>query len=128
MARDKLFFRAAGELNKNDVPGKGLWIQAILASALCLSGAYGQLLDYVVFAVLLFYILTILGIFRLRKTRPNAERPYKAIGYPFLPALYVVVANVICVVLLIEKPDYTWPGLIIVATGVPVYFLWKKFA
>lgn len=126
MSKDNLFFKGAGQLNKNDVPGNGLWIQAAWASALCLSGSYGDLLDYVVFAVLIFYVLTILGIFRLRMTRPDAERPYKALGYPIVPALYVVLALFICVMLLIYKPNYTWPGLVIVASGVPVYFLWKQ--
>lgn len=126
MSKDNLFFKGAGQLNKNDVPGNGLWIQAAWASALCLSGSYGDLLDYVVFAVLIFYVLTILGIFRLRMTRPDAKRPYKALGYPIVPALYVVLALFICVMLLIYKPNYTWPGLVIVASGVPVYFLWKQ--
>jgi APA family basic amino acid/polyamine antiporter len=125
MSNDKLFFKGAGELNSAHVPGKGLWIQAVWASALCLSGSYGQLLDYVVFAVLVFYILTIVGIFRLRRTRPDVERPYKAFGYPLVPGLYVVTATFICVMLLIYKPDYTWPGLYIVASGVPVYFVWN---
>lgn len=126
MSKDNLFFKGAGQLNKNDVPGNGLWIQAAWASALCLSGSYGDLLDYVVFAVLIFYVLTILGIFRLRMTRPDAERPYKALGYPIVPALYIILALFICVMLLIYKPNYTWPGLVIVASGVPVYFLWKQ--
>lgn len=125
MSNDKLFFKGAGELNNAHVPGKGLWIQAVWASALCLSGSYGQLLDYVVFAVLVFYILTIVGIFRLRRTRPDVERPYKAFGYPLVPGLYVVTATFICVMLLIYKPDYTWPGLYIVASGVPVYVVWN---
>ncbi len=125
MAKDKLFFAKAGELNEGGVPARSLWMQAIWASALCLSGKYGDLLDYVVFAVLIFYVLTILGIFRLRKTRPNEPRPIKAFGYPFLPVLYIVAALFICVCLLIYKPDYSWPGLIIVATGVPVYFVWN---
>ncbi|MBI2794368.1 MAG: amino acid permease [Ignavibacteria bacterium] len=126
MARDKLFFKGAGDLNKNDVPGKGLWIQAVWASALCLSGSYSDLLDYVVFAVLIFYALTIGGIFRLRFTRPDADRPYKAFGYPWLPLLYIILAVTICIVLLVAKPNYTWPGLMIVAVGLPVYFFWKQ--
>lgn len=128
MSKDNLFFKGAGTLNKNDVPGNGLWIQALWASALCLSGSYGDLLDYVVFAVLIFYVLTILGIFRLRRTRPLAERPYTAFGYPFVPALYIVVALFICIMLLIYKPNYTWPGLVIVGSGVPVYYLWRRKA
>lgn len=126
MSRDKLFFKGAGDLNKNDVPGKGLWIQAAWASALCLSGSYSDLLDYVVFAVLIFYALTIGGIFRLRITKPHADRPYRAFGYPWLPLLYIILAVTICIVLLVAKPNYTWPGLMIVALGLPVYYFWKR--
>jgi APA family basic amino acid/polyamine antiporter len=90
---------------------------------LCLSGTYGQLLDYIIFAVMMFFILTIAGLFRLRKTRPDADRPYRAIGYPVLPAIYLVMAVFIDIVLLLYKPQYTWPGLIIVLIGIPVYFL-----
>lgn len=126
MAKDKLFFARAGDLNEGGVPSRSLWMQAAWASVLCLSGKYGDLLDYVVFAVLIFYVLTILGIFRLRVTRPEAHRPIKAFGYPFLPALYVLAALFICGCLLIYKPDYSWPGLIIVATGVPVFLVWNR--
>ncbi len=126
MSNDGLFFKKAGELNEKSVPAFALVIQCVWASLLCLSGSYGDLLDYVVFAVLLFYILTIAGIFILRRTKPDAERPYKAIGYPVLPALYIVLAAAICIDLLIFKPNYTYPGLIIVLLGVPVYFLWKR--
>jgi APA family basic amino acid/polyamine antiporter len=126
MAKDKLFFRKAGTLNAKGVPGAALVLQAVWASLLCLSGTYGDLLDYVVFAVLLFYILTIAGIFRLRKSRPDAERPYKAFGYPVLPALYIILATAICVDLLINKPMFSFPGLGIVLLGIPVYFLWNK--
>lgn len=126
MAVDGLFFAKARTLNGNDVPATALWIQCLWAGVLCLSGQYGNLLDYVVMAVLLFYILTIVGIFRLRRLRPDAERPYKAIGYPVLPALYVVLASAICVCLLIYKPGYTWPGVGLVALGLPVYFIWTK--
>ncbi len=126
MSNDGLFFKKAGELNEKSVPAFALVIQCVWASLLCLSGSYGDLLDYVVFAVLLFYILTIAGIFMLRKTKPDAERPYKAIGYPILPALYIVLAAAICIDLLVFKPNYTYPGLAIVLLGVPVYFLWKK--
>jgi APA family basic amino acid/polyamine antiporter len=128
MGNDGLFFQKAGTLNEKSVPAFALVIQCVWASLLCLSGSYGDLLDYVVFAVLLFYILTIAGIFILRKTKPDAERPYKAIGYPFLPALYIVLATAICIDLLIFKPNYTYPGLLIVLLGVPVYFLWKRQA
>jgi len=126
MAQDKLFFKATGTLNKNSVPAKALIFQAIWASILCLSGTYGQLLDYVIFAVLIFYILTIAGIFILRKKKPAAERPYKAFGYPVLPILYIILALTISIILLIFKPQFTWPGLIIVLLGIPVYFLWRK--
>jgi APA family basic amino acid/polyamine antiporter len=126
MAVDKLFFRRAAVLNGRSVPGNALVLQAVWACLLCLSGTYGDLLDYVVFAVLLFYILTILGIFRLRKSRPDAERPYRAFGYPVLPALYIVLAAAICIDLLVYKPLYSWPGLGIVLLGIPVYFLWHK--
>lgn len=127
MAKDNLFFRKAGQLNKNSVPATGLYIQCIWACLLCLSGTYGDLLDYVIFAVLIFYVMTITGIFVLRKKRPDAERPYKAFGYPVVPAIYIITATLIMIDLLIYKPNYTWPGLIIVLLGVPVYFVWKKF-
>ena len=126
MARDGLFFRRAGTLNAHAVPAWALTLQAIWTSLLCLSGTYGDLLDYVVFAVLLFYILTIAGIFILRKKRPDAERPYKAFGYPIVPALYILVASAICIDLLIYKPAFTWPGLGIVLLGLPVYVVWQK--
>ena len=125
MAKDGLFFRNVGQLNAHAVPGAGLVVQGIWASVLCLSGTYGDLLDYVVFAVLIFYILTIGGIFVLRKKRPNAERPYRAFGYPFVPALYILLATAICIDLLICKPEYTWPGLGIVLLGIPVYYGWN---
>ncbi|MFA7228348.1 MAG: amino acid permease [Melioribacteraceae bacterium] len=128
MAKDKLFFGSTVKLNSKSVPANALILQGIWASLLCLSGTYSQLLDYVVFAVLIFYILTIIGIFILRKKMPDAERPYKAFGYPFLPLLYIFLAVSVAVILLIYKPDYTWPGLIIVFLGIPVYYIWKKFA
>jgi APA family basic amino acid/polyamine antiporter len=126
MAMDGLFFKRAGKLNKNGVPGFALIIQGVWASLLCLSGTYNNLLDYVIFAVLLFFILTIGAIFVLRVKQPDAERPYKAFGYPVIPALYILVTTVICVILLIYKPNYTFPGLIIVLLGIPVYYLWRK--
>jgi APA family basic amino acid/polyamine antiporter len=127
MAKDGVFFKQLATLNRNAVPGKALWIQCIWASVLCLSGKYGQLLDYVIFVVLIFYILTIAGIFRLRRTRPELPRPYKAFGYPVLPLLYIVCAGVICLALLVYKPLYTWPGLGIVLLGIPVYYLaWRN--
>jgi APA family basic amino acid/polyamine antiporter len=126
MARDGLFFRKVGSLNSHAVPGWGLTLQAIWAGALCLSGTYGDLLDYVVFAVLVFYILTVVGVFILRKKRPGVERPYRAFGYPVLPALYVAAAAAICVDLLVYKPAYTWPSVLILLLGVPAYALWRK--
>jgi APA family basic amino acid/polyamine antiporter len=126
MARDGLFFRSVGNVNARSVPGTALAVQAAWASLLCLSGTYGELLDYVIFAVLIFYILTIAGIFRLRRSRPDADRPYRAWGYPVVPLLYIVAAAAICVDLLILKPAYTWPGVGIVLLGIPVYFLWKR--
>lgn len=123
MAKDGLFFRKAGTLNKNDVPGYSLWIQCLVACILCLSGSYGQLLDMISFVVVLFYVLTIIGIFILRKNRPDAERPYKAFGYPILPFLYILMGTTFCVLLIIYKPNFTWPGLIIVLLGIPLYYL-----
>ena len=128
MAKDSLFFKQAGELNKHDVPAKALWFQCIWACLLCSSGKYGALLTYATFASLLFYILTIYGIFILRKKEPDAERPYKAFGYPLIPALYIIVTALICVALLINDTMSTGLGLGIVAVGIPVYylFLYKK--
>jgi APA family basic amino acid/polyamine antiporter len=141
MARDGLFFRRAGHLNENRVPAWGLVIQGVWAAFLVLprtvttdaAGAvtygnlYGNLLDYVISAALIFYILTIAGIFRLRQTRPDVERPYKAFGYPVVPALYIAGASVILVVLFVYQTATTWPGLIIILTGVPVYFVWRRY-
>jgi APA family basic amino acid/polyamine antiporter len=127
MSRDGLFFKAAGKLDeKTKTPTTSLWMQWGWTCLLCLSGSYGQLLDYVIFAVLVFYILTIFGLFVLRRTRPDAARPYKAFGYPVLPALYIGLAAWICGVLLRYKPQYTWPGLILVLLGLPVYFIWTR--
>jgi APA family basic amino acid/polyamine antiporter len=127
MAQDGLFFRRAGVLDpKTHTPVFSLAIQCAWCIVLTLSGSYSDLLDYVIFAVLVFYILTISGIFKLRRTRPDLERPYKAWGYPILPAVYILLAGLIEVLLLLYKPNYTWPGLIIVLLGVPVYFLWRK--
>ena len=119
--------QGVGKLSaKTGVPVNSLWVQWAWTCLLCLSGSYGQLLDYVIFAVLIFYILTIVGLFVLRRTRPDAPRPYKAIGYPVLPALYIVMAAWISVVLLRYKPQYTWPGLMLVLLGVPVYLVWTQ--
>ncbi|MGZ8842511.1 MAG: APC family permease [Pyrinomonadaceae bacterium] len=142
MARDGLFFKKSGVLNHRHVPGWGLLIQGVWAALLVLprtikydaagnitgyGNLYGNLLDYVISAALIFYILTIAGIFRLRKTRPNADRPYKAFGYPVVPILYIIGAAVILIVLFIYQTATTWPGLIIVLTGIPAYFIWKQF-
>lgn len=128
MAKDGLFFKKAGILNKNAVPAPALWLQCLVASVLCLSGKYGDLLDMISFVVVLFYILTIAGIFVLRSKRPEAERPYKAFGYPVLPAIYILMASAFCIALIIYKPEYTWPGFIIVLTGIPIYFFSLKSA
>jgi len=123
MAKDKLFFNKAGILNKNSVPGYGLWIQCIFACLWSLSGKYGDLLDMISFVVVVFYMLTIIGIFILRKKHPNAERPYKAFGYPVLPILYIIMGLAFCILLIKFKPNYTWPGLIITLAGIPAYYL-----
>jgi len=123
MAQDGLFFKQAAKLNGNAVPQWALWSQAVVASLLCLSGRYGELLDMVSFVVVIFYVLTIIGIFILRKKRPDIERPYKAFGYPFLPFIYVVMGLTFCILLVMFKPEYTWPGLIITLLGVPLYFI-----
>ncbi len=125
MANDGLFFKKTASLNRHAVPEFGLWLQCLVASALCLSGKYGDLLDMISFVVVIFYVLTILGIYILRVKRPEAERPYKAFGYPFLPALYIIMGISFCILLIIYKPNFTWPGLIIVLTGVPIYYMWK---
>jgi APA family basic amino acid/polyamine antiporter len=140
MARDGLFFRRTGQLNQHRVPAAGLILQCAWASFLVLprtrltddAGAvtygnlYGTLLDYVVFAVLIFYVLTIAGLFVLRRKRPDAERPYRAFGYPVVPFLYMVAATVILVVLLFYRTETSLPGLLIVLTGIPVYLLWRR--
>ena len=123
MAKDKLFFAKAGTLNKNGVPQWALWAQCIVAAALCLSGRYGDLLDMISFVVVIFYVLTIYGIFILRRKRPDAERPYKAFGYPILPAIYILMGVTFCVLLIIYKPQFTWPGLIIALLGIPLYYI-----
>ena len=128
MAKDGLFFPSLARLNRAGVPGVALWVQCGWACLLCLSGSYGQLLNYVMFSVILFYIITILGIFQLRRTRPAAPRPYRAWGYPVLPGLYVVLASAFCVILLIapDTAQYSRIGLGLVALGLPVYFLFGK--
>jgi APA family basic amino acid/polyamine antiporter len=137
MARDGLFFRDVGRLNGAKVPGRALLLQGLWASLLVLprtydthagkyGNLYGDLLDYIISAALLFYVLTIFGVFRLRQTRPNAERPYKAFGYPVVPGLYILGATVIVAVLFVYRPMTTWPGLVLVLLGVPVYYVWRR--
>ena len=127
MSRDGLFFKSVGKLHpRYKTPAAGLLVQAAWTVVLCVSGSYSQLLDYIIFAVLVFYILTIVGLFVLRFKKPNVPRPYKALGYPALPALYIILAGWICVVLLRYKPQYTWPGLVLVLLGIPVYFFWSR--
>jgi APA family basic amino acid/polyamine antiporter len=126
MAKDNLFFKKMKDNNQFGVPGYALWIQFIWASLLCLSGKYGDLLNYVIFAVIIFYVLTIIGIFILRKKQPDTERPYKAIGFPIIPICYIILASAFCINLLIVKPAYTFPGLLIVLLGIPVYYYWKN--
>jgi APA family basic amino acid/polyamine antiporter len=126
MAKDGVFFKKAAVLNKASVPSWALWAQCFWASALCLTGKYGDLLDFVVIIVLIFYILTILGIFILRRKMPDVERPYKAFGYPFLPGLYIVVASAICIALFVTKTSTSGWGVLIMLLGVPVYYLTRK--
>jgi APA family basic amino acid/polyamine antiporter len=123
MAKDGLFFRQVGRLNKTAVPEIALWIQCVAACLWSLSGSYGQLLDMISFVVVVFYMLTIAGIFILRKKRPDLDRPYKAFGYPVLPIMYIIMGMAFCILLIIFKPDYTWPGLIIVLAGIPIYYI-----
>ena len=126
MAKDGLFFKKAAKLNKFNVPSNALIFQGIWASALCLSGSYGDLLDYCTFSSLIFYIITITGLFVLRKKMPDAERPYKAFGYPIIPALYIILTTLICLDLLVYKTFNCGMGLLIIALGVPVYFMFKR--
>jgi APA family basic amino acid/polyamine antiporter len=128
MAKDGLFFKKVGTLSERSVPATALVVQGVWASLLCLSGTYGDLLDYVIFAVLIFYVLTVIGIFILRKKRPDVERPYKAFGYPILPGLYVLCASAIAIDLLIFKTTYSGSGLAIVLLGIPVFYVWKMFS
>jgi basic amino acid/polyamine antiporter, APA family len=129
MSQDGLFFKSVGKLHpRYRTPAAGLLVQAVWTALLCLSGSYSQLLDYIIFAVLVFYVLTIVGLFVLRFKQPEAARPYRALGYPVLPALYIVMAAWICIVLLRYKPQYTWPGLVLVLLGIPVYLFWSRHA
>ncbi|WEK20201.1 MAG: amino acid permease [Candidatus Pedobacter colombiensis] len=126
MANDGLFFKRAAKLNRYDVPGWALWVQGAWASVLCLTGRYGALLDFVVIIVLIFYILTIYGIFILRRKMHDADRPYKAFGYPVLPLLYIVLASALCIALLIYKTNTCGWGVLIMLIGIPVYYLTKQ--
>jgi APA family basic amino acid/polyamine antiporter len=128
MARDGLFFRRAGVLNKNRVPALALILQSVWTALLCLTGTYNQLLNYVIFAALLFYVLTTLGLFILRVKRPDIERPYRALGYPLLPALYIALAGGVMVLILLSPTSRieAGSGLVLVLIGVPVYYLWRK--
>src|ERR1035438_4345884 len=129
MAKDGLFFRKVAKLHpRYKTPAVSLMVQMVWTCVLCISGSYGQLLDYIIFAVLVFYILTIVGLFVLRRTHPDANRPYRAVGYPILPIIYIVMALFIDVVLLLYKPQFTWPGLIVVLLGIPVYYAWSRSA
>ncbi len=128
MAKDGVFFKKVGTLSERSVPGTALVVQGVWASLLCLSGTYNDLLDYVIFSVLIFYVLTVIGIFILRKKKPDAERPYKAFGYPILPGLYILCASAIAVDLLIYKYKYSGSGLVIVLLGIPVFYIWKMFS
>jgi APA family basic amino acid/polyamine antiporter len=127
MAKDRLFFKKTGELSSKGVPAFALWIQAGWSTLLCLTGSYSQLLDYVVFAALIFYILVIFSVFMLRKKHPEWERPYKAFGFPIFPIIYIAACLLIVIVLLVYKPLFTWPGLGIVLSGIPVYYLWRRW-
>ncbi len=126
MARDGLFFRSVGRVNANHVPAVGLVLQGAWSVVLVFSGSYSELLDYIIWAALFFYVLTVAGLFVLRRKRPEAERPYRAFGYPLVPALYVALCAVIMLALLVVKPVYSWPSFLIVLTGIPVYFLWRR--
>jgi basic amino acid/polyamine antiporter, APA family len=125
MARDGLFFQSVGALNRNGVPAAGLWLQCAWSIVLIFSGSYNELLEYIIFAALMFYILTVSAVFVLRRKQPTANRPYRAWGYPLLPGLYIVLCAVIMLSLLVVKPVYSWPSFIIVLAGIPVYYVWR---
>ena len=126
MAEDGLFFKKVGQLNKASVPGVALWLQCVIAALWCLSGKYGDLLDMISSVVVIFYVLAIIGIFRLRKSRPDVPRPYKAFGYPVLPMIYIVMGIAFIVLMAVYKPTYTWSGIIIALIGIPVYYMIRK--
>ncbi|WP_407405189.1 APC family permease [Chryseobacterium sp.] len=123
MAKDGLFFKSAIQNNKNEVPSNALWMQGIWASLLCLSGQYGNLLDMISFVIVLFYMITVFGVIYLRVKQPNLDRPYKAWLYPITPLIYLLIGSVFCILLLIYKSEYTWPGFLIVLLGLPIYYL-----
>jgi len=125
MAKDGLFFESCGKLNRFGVPAVGIWLQALWAIVLIFSGSYSELLDYIIFAALFFYILTVGAVFVLRWRQPDAERPYRAWGYPVIPAFYLIVCAIIMISLLFAKPVYSWPSFLIVLSGIPVYFVWS---
>jgi APA family basic amino acid/polyamine antiporter len=126
MANERLFFSAASKLNRYQVPGTALWLQAVWASILCLSGSYGALLDYCTFSSLVFYIITIVALFVLRKREPNADRPYRAFGFPIVPALYILIASAICIDLLIFRPKAAGLGLLIMMAGWPLFYIFDR--
>lgn len=126
MAQDGMFFRTVGTLNRARVPATALLVQGVWAGMLCLTGSYSQLLDFLIFAVLLFYILTVVGLLVLRHRAPDLPRPYRVVGYPVMPIFYILLAASIEMALLLYKPQYTWPGVIIVLLGIPVYFVRNK--
>lgn len=126
MAQDGLFFKKSANLNKHAVPAYALWLQSVMASILCLSGKYGDLLDMITFIAVFFYVLTIAGIYALRIKKPDVHRPYRALGYPVLPAVYILTGLAFCILLMIYKPNFTWPGLIIASLGVPLFYISKS--
>ena len=126
MAQDRLFFKKVGTLNSSGVPGYALWLQALVASMWCLSGKYGDLLDMITCVVVIFYVLAVAGVIKLRYTRPDYPRPYRAFGYPFLPVIYILMGTMFIVLLLIYKPDYTVPGIGITMLGIPLYYIVRK--
>lgn len=122
MAQDGLFFKKVGTLNKNAVPGYALWIQCVVACIWCLSGKYGDLLDMITSVVVIFYVLAVVGVIRLRYTRPELERPYKAFGYPYLPVIYILMGAAFVFLMVIYKPSYTLPGIFIALLGIPIFY------
>ena len=126
MAKDGLFLKSAIENNKNGVPEKSLWMQGIWASLLALSGQYGDLLDMISFVIVLFYMITVFGVIYMRMKQPNAERSYKTWLYPLTPIIYLLIGTAFCVLLFIYKPNYTWPGLLLILIGLPVYYVINK--